>query len=213
MVGLGDQGDPAAGKALDQVDLPHRAVPVQPSGHQPADEFAQLRVAARPGQRGAADMVGDVEVTVVDPDRVREVTGHALDLLPVAGNQSDPGLDQGDELVVVEAGVRWLERDQPPDVHRGRRLLQVEERHVERAEPIRHAGHTSLCVHAIVTRRTSIQPNDLSKIASSSSIVVATSRCRTPIMPTATAALTLGPRSSTNTHSCGVAPSSCAVCR
>ena len=62
VVGLGDHRDPAVGQTLHQVHLPERAVAVEPAGHQPADQLAQLRVGARARQRGAAYVEGDVEV-------------------------------------------------------------------------------------------------------------------------------------------------------
>ena len=55
---------------------------------------------------GAADVVGDVEVDVVDPDRVGDAAGHPLDLLAVARHQRDALADQLDQAVVVEALLR-----------------------------------------------------------------------------------------------------------
>ena len=44
-------------------------------GLQPGDQLGQLLVAARPGQRRPAYVVGDVEVLVVHPDRVGQPPG------------------------------------------------------------------------------------------------------------------------------------------
>ena len=138
MVGLRDDRDAAALEALHEIHLPEGAAAVEPARHEPADQLAQLRVGAGPGQRRAADVEGDVEVGVVHPHRAREVSRHRADLLPVARHQADPVLDQRDQAVVVEALLGRLEDREAADVHRRRRLLQVEEGHVERAQPVGH---------------------------------------------------------------------------
>ena len=73
VVGLGDDREPALGQPLDQVHLPQRAGAVERARHQPGDQLGELLVGARPGQRGAAHVVGDVEVLVVDPHRAGQV--------------------------------------------------------------------------------------------------------------------------------------------
>jgi len=83
-------------------------------------------------------MVGEVEVGIVDPHRVREATRHRPHPLPVARHQPDALADQLDETVVVEALRRWLEDRHPADVHRGRGRLHVEEGDVQGAEPFGH---------------------------------------------------------------------------
>jgi hypothetical protein len=70
---------------------------------------------------------GDVEIGVVHPDRVGEVTRHPADLLPVARDQTDPVFDELDQAVVVEALRRWLEHKEAAHVHRSGRLLHVKE--------------------------------------------------------------------------------------
>ena len=57
-------------------------------------------------QRGAAYVVGEVEVLVVDPDRVRETARHPAYALAVAGHERDPVVDVGEQRVVVEARRR-----------------------------------------------------------------------------------------------------------
>ena len=86
-------------------------------------------------------MVGDVEVLVVDPHRVGQAAGDLADPLPVAGHEGDPRRDERDQPVVVEAVVRWLEHHDRADVHRRRRLLQVEEGRVEGRQAV---GHPSI---------------------------------------------------------------------
>ena len=69
-MGLREQGHPAVLEPLDEVDLPQRAVGVEPARHDPRGQLAELVEGARTRERGAAYVVGEVEVLVVDPDRV-----------------------------------------------------------------------------------------------------------------------------------------------
>ena len=138
LVGLVEQRDPAVGEPLDEVDLPQRPLPVQRPRDDPGDQLAQLVGAARPGQRGAAYVVADVEVVVVDPDRVGEVAGDRLHPLPVARHERDPVEDQRHEPVVVEPGVTGVEDLDGGVVPRRGRGLELEEREVARAEPLAH---------------------------------------------------------------------------
>ena len=140
LVALGQHRRAAAGEALDEVHLPERAGVVERPRHQPRDQLRELLVRARLGQGRAADVVGDVEFGVVDPDRPREVARHVPDLLPVARHQRDPLLDELDEPVVVEARLRPPEDRHRADVHRRARFLQVEEGGVEGGEPGRHGA-------------------------------------------------------------------------
>ncbi len=143
LVNLGDDGDPPVGEPLDDDELPQRTGPVERPGLEPGDELGELGVRPRPGQRGAADVVADVEVLVVDPDRVREPGRDPADPLPVPGDERDAGGDVLDEAVEVKAAGRRLEDHDAADVHRRRRLLEVEERHVERRQPVRHRRSSS----------------------------------------------------------------------
>ena len=60
----------AAGDALDDRQLPQRARAVQAPRELVADELGQLVRAAGRRQRGAAHVPAEVELVVVDPDRV-----------------------------------------------------------------------------------------------------------------------------------------------
>ena len=72
LVRLGVDRDAVLGQALDEVHLPQRPGLVQRPRAQPRDQVVQLGVAARGRQRRAPDVVGDVEVAVVDPHRPRQ---------------------------------------------------------------------------------------------------------------------------------------------
>ena len=73
LVRLVEQGDVAIGEALDEVDLPQRAAAVERPRHDPGRQLAQLVERAGTWQGGAAYVVAEVELLVIDPDRV----GHA----------------------------------------------------------------------------------------------------------------------------------------
>ena len=91
---LGHQGEPVVLQALDHVHLPQRPGPVEPAGEHPADELAELLHRAGSRQRRAADVIGQVEVLVVHPDRAGEPGRDAADPLPIARDVSDPLPDQ-----------------------------------------------------------------------------------------------------------------------
>ena len=56
-------------------------------------------VPAGGGQRGVAEVVAEVEVRVVDPDRTTELEGDRVDPLAVARDQVELGLEQRGELL------------------------------------------------------------------------------------------------------------------
>jgi hypothetical protein len=132
LVGLGDDRGLVLLQALDQVDLPQRAGVVERARHQARDQVVQLRLVARFGQGAPANVVGDVEVGVVDPHGACDASGDVHDLLPVARHEAEALLDEVDELVVVEARLGPSEHRHPADVHRRLGVLQVQERGVQR---------------------------------------------------------------------------------
>jgi hypothetical protein len=138
VVGLGEDREASAVEPLDEVHLPERAVAVEGAGHDPADEVAQLRIAPGARERGATYVVTDVELLVVDPHRVGDASRDLAHLLAVARDEGDALLDEGHEAFEVEAALGCLEDGDPAYVHGRGRLLEVEERDVERAQPIGH---------------------------------------------------------------------------
>ena len=135
VVRLGQHGPAPVLEALDHPDLPERLGAVELLGHHPADQLAELALAARGGQRGVAQVVLDVEVRVVDPDRTPQLEGDEADLLAVARDQVELGVHHGDD--VAEGRRRTLEDGHRGDVHVGHVVLDVEERRVQRAQAIR----------------------------------------------------------------------------
>jgi hypothetical protein len=106
LVRLGVKGEAIFGQALHQVHLPERTRLVQRPCGQPADQFVQLLVAARRRQRRAPDMVGDVEIAVVDPHRPGRRKSHFTDLLPVPRHLWQPLFDGGQQRLIAQPGTR-----------------------------------------------------------------------------------------------------------
>ena len=61
VVALGDDREPVVGEALDEVDLPERAGPVERARLDPGDELLELLVRAGAREGAAADVVAEVE--------------------------------------------------------------------------------------------------------------------------------------------------------
>ena len=138
---------------LDHPDLPQRLGAVELLRHDAADQLAQLALAARGGQRRVAQVVLDVEVRVVDPDRASQLEGDEADLLAVPRDEVELGVHHGDD--VAEGRRRALEDGDRGNVHVGHVVLDVEERGVQRAQAIRtHRSPpfaTPLDAHAAAT--------------------------------------------------------------
>ena len=127
VVGLGDDREAIALQALDQPVLPQRLGSIQPLGRDPRGEQQQLLLGPRLGQRRVADVVGEVEVRIVDPQRTSGLQRRRGELLAVAGDQVQPAADVVGELVEVGRGP--FEDQDPADVHvRGATLLMQERR-------------------------------------------------------------------------------------
>ena len=135
VVRLGQHGPAAVLEALDDPDLPERLGAVELLRHDPPDQLAQLALAPGGGQRGVAQVVLDVEVGVVHPDRPPQLEGDEADLLAVAGDEVELGLDHGHDVGVRRR--RALEDRHRGDVHVGHVVLDVEERRVQGAQAVR----------------------------------------------------------------------------
>ena len=136
VMGLGQDGPPPVFEPLDHPDLPEGFRAVELLCHDPPDELAQLALAAGGGQRGVAEVVLDVEVGIVHPDRPPELQGDEADLLAVARDEVELALHHRDD--VLGKGRRGaLEDGDRGDVHVGHVVLDVEERRIEGAQPVR----------------------------------------------------------------------------
>ena len=135
VVRLGQHGPAPVLEPLDHPDLPERLRAVELLRHHAPDELAQLALAPRGGQRGVAQVVLDVEVRVVHPDRPPELEGDDADLLAVARDEVELGVDHGHDVGVRRR--RALEDGHRGDVHVGHVVLDVEERRVQGAQAVR----------------------------------------------------------------------------
>ena len=135
VVHLRDQRPVAVLETLDHPHLPQRLGAVELLRHHPADEVAQLLLAARRRQRGVAQVVAEVEVRVVDPHRPAELERHEAHLLAVARHERQLAGDHrrrrrrtaaaGPRRSPTEPMCMWF------DV-----VLDVQERRVQRAHAI-----------------------------------------------------------------------------
>ncbi len=94
VVHLGDDADVAVGQALDHVELPQRAVRSSGVLAICAGQLGQLLVAAGGGDADAADVVVEVEVGVLDPDRVVEPERHLHHPAPEGGGTRSRRADE-----------------------------------------------------------------------------------------------------------------------
>jgi len=94
----------------------------------------QVLLAAGARQRGAAQVIAEVEVRVVDPHGAREPERDEADYLAVSGDQLELAAHHRSDLVEVRR--RSLEDAHPTDVHRAGVVLHVQERRVLGAHPV-----------------------------------------------------------------------------
>jgi hypothetical protein len=136
VVGLADDREPLSLESLDQPQLPERLRAIELLGEDPRREVPQLLLASGRGEGGVADVVTQVQVGVVDPDRATAAEGDEPKLLAEPGDEVQPG---GDVVAELDVGrCRALEERRRGDVHVGAVALEVEERGVEPAEPVVH---------------------------------------------------------------------------
>ena len=139
VVGLGDQREAVLLEALDQPELPERLRAVERLREEASRDVAQLLLRARRRQRRVADVVGEVEVGVVDPEGPAGLDRREGQLLAEARHQVQAAATCVEEVLVV--GRRALEDQDRPHVHVRARGLVREERGVDRAQSV----HVSLC--------------------------------------------------------------------
>ena len=138
MVDLADDRDLAVLEALDDVHLPERPRPVQRPTEHVGGELRQLRPAPRGGQGRPAQVVVEVEVGVLDPDRVVQAERHLDQAAPERWQQGQAVLDEGSHpLEAVATGHRGrVEEHDRTDVHVVGRGLTRQERGVEAAQAL-----------------------------------------------------------------------------
>ena len=131
---LADDREPVVGEAGDHPQLPERLRAVEALREGPRGERPQLLLVAGGRQRRVADVIVEVQVRVVDPDRPALVEGDEPQLLAEAGDQVEPRLEVVAE--VVEIGRRAFEDHRRGDVHVRPVALEMEERRVQAGEAI-----------------------------------------------------------------------------
>ena len=139
VVGLREDREAAAIETLHEPHLPQRPVAAQVVREDSAGEHLQLVLAARLRERGVAHVVAQVEALVVDPARAGLGERNLRDALPVTRHQAEARLDVGQQPLVWG----WLpgEDQRPRHVHVRGRVFQLQERCIERTEPV--FGHLS----------------------------------------------------------------------
>ena len=90
VVDLGHQGDVSVLEPLDHMELPQGPAPVERVRCQVPDQRHQLGLPPRTGKPHPADVEVDIELGVVDHQRVLEPEGHLEHPLPERGHQMDP---------------------------------------------------------------------------------------------------------------------------
>ena len=103
---LGDQRRAVLLQPLDHVHLPQRAVGVELAAHHPRHERVELGLSARRRQAGPAQVVVELEVGIVDPDRVVQPEGHPEGPLAQRGDQVEPLLNDPADLGVAGRRAR-----------------------------------------------------------------------------------------------------------
>jgi hypothetical protein len=99
VMGLREHREPARSEALDEPQLPQRLGAVEGLGEDPAGEVEQRPLRAGRRQPGVADVEGEVEARIVDPQRPSGVQRRGRELLPVARDEAQARLDVRQELV------------------------------------------------------------------------------------------------------------------
>ena len=137
-MGLGDRGDVAVLEALDHVHLPQRAAAVERSAEDVGRELGQLGGAAGSRQGRPSHVVVDVEVGVLDPQRVVELERDLDEAPPERRQQVEPALDELDHLLegVAAGDGGRVEDGRRRHVHVDRRRLEIEEGGIESGEPL-----------------------------------------------------------------------------
>jgi len=127
---LRHDGDGAVRGALDHPHLPEGDGAVHLLARDVAAQVGELLAAAGAGHRDPVHVPVDVELGVVDPDRVVEVQHGVVQFPPEDGHALRPGGELRLEgLEVVPARDRRdVEDDQPADVQELGGCLEIEER-------------------------------------------------------------------------------------
>ena len=129
-------------ETFDEPRFPQRTIAVEWLGHDPSHQAAERSVIARCGQRCVSQVVREVEMGIIDPDRSAQLERHRTHSLAVAGDEVQLGGDHPRD--VVEGRRRVGKHAHPADVHVADPVLQVEELGVERIHPLHRSPPPSM---------------------------------------------------------------------
>ncbi len=135
---LGDERELPVPEPVHEPELPQRLRAIQRLGEEPAGEVLQLLLGSGLRQARVTEVVAEVEVRVVDPDRAALVQRDLGEALAKARDEVQPRLDVDAQLVPGRRGA--LEDRHRRDVEALARLLEVQERGVEGGDAVA-VGH------------------------------------------------------------------------
>src|SRR5260221_4313964 len=129
VMSLGIKGDQSAFQAIDDVHLPQRTTAVEQRGVQARDELFELGHGAWPAQSDGANVIVEVDVVVLDPDRLSQLERHLRQLAVQKRRQVEALAKQRFDGLVVIARVtlRQLKEHEAADMHRRLRRFEVQE--------------------------------------------------------------------------------------
>ena len=142
VVDLRHQTHVAVLEPLDDVHLPQRLGAIELAAAHVAHVAGQLLEAARRRQRGAAQVVVEVEVLVVDPIGVAEAQRHLHQPAPEHGGQGQARPDQVAQFLegVAAGDGGGVEHRRHRHVHVQAGRLQVQEARVQAGQPLHGAS-------------------------------------------------------------------------
>jgi hypothetical protein len=135
-------------KALDDVELPERAAPVERASDDARHLLGKLPIVSGRREPDVPDVEVEIEVRVLDPVRVIEPERDLDEAAAVRRQQVHPLGDQA--LDVVQrgrgpGGAGGIEEGEPADVSVGRPRLHVEEARVEPGELLHDGPSRAAC--------------------------------------------------------------------
>ena len=144
---LGDRRDEVVLEPLDHVHLPQRTAPVERPRHHLRTEARKLVEVAGCRQGDASHVVLELDVGILDPERMVELERDLRQPPAERRQQVEPALDQREDLlegVATGHGGR-VEHARAADVHVVVGRLHVEERRVEARESLHHCSVSPTC--------------------------------------------------------------------
>ena len=146
VVDLGDDADAVLLEALDDPQLPQGTGAVQRGAGDLPGHLAQLAAAAGGGAADAADVEVQVEVRVLDPERVRQVERHLAEPAGERRHQVEPASDELLEVLerVAAGDGAGVQHHRHGHVHVVGGVLQVQEGRIEPGQTFHSHSHMSV---------------------------------------------------------------------